>query len=52
MELRTKSKRPGMDCYTDVYFDQCEGFSEHINDPVAMILNEKSNLNIVQEETE
>ena len=76
MELRTKSKRPGMDCYTDVYFDQCEGFSEHINDPtaykivlvndgsfvvdeqgqyrmitgpVAMILNEKSNLNIVTE---
>lgn len=33
MELKTKSKRPGMDCSIDVYFDRTKGFSKYINDP-------------------
>lgn len=32
MELKTKSKRPGMDCSIDVYFDQTNGISKYIND--------------------
>ena len=32
MELKTKSKRPGMDCSIDVYFDRTKGFSQYIND--------------------
>lgn len=32
MELVTKSKRPGMDCTLDVYFEQTEGLPKYIND--------------------
>ena len=32
MELKTKSKRPGMKCSVDVFYDRTDGFSEHIND--------------------
>ena len=31
-ELITKSKRPGMNCSIDVFFEETEGFSAHIND--------------------
>lgn len=32
MELITKSKRPGMSCSIDVFYEMTEGFSAHIND--------------------
>ena len=32
MELVTKSKRPGMDCTLDVYFEQTVGLPKHLND--------------------
>ncbi|MBE7069922.1 MAG: helix-turn-helix transcriptional regulator [Ruminococcaceae bacterium] len=32
MELKTKSKRPSMDCSIDVFYEQTEGFSKHLND--------------------
>ena len=32
MELRTKSKRPGMNCYIDVFYERTKGFSAFIND--------------------
>ena len=32
MELITKSKRPGMNCSIDVFFEETKGFSAHIND--------------------
>ncbi len=32
MELITKSKRPGMNCSIDVFYEMTEGFSAHIND--------------------
>lgn len=32
MKLVTRSKRPGMDCSIDVFFDRTEGFSPYIND--------------------
>ncbi len=32
MELVTKSKRQGMDCTLDVYFEQTEGLPKHLND--------------------
>ena len=32
MELITKSKRPGMNCYIDVFYEETKGISAHIND--------------------
>ena len=32
MDLITKSKRPGMDCYIDAFYDHTKGFSSYIND--------------------
>lgn len=32
MELKTRSKRPGDDREIDVFYEETEGFSEHIND--------------------
>ena len=32
MELKTKSKRPGMNCSIDVFYEENKGFSEHLND--------------------
>ena len=32
MDLVTKSKRPGMDCSIDVYYEETEGFSKHLRD--------------------
>ncbi len=32
MELVTRSKRPGMDCSIDVYYEENTGFSEYLND--------------------
>ena len=32
MELVTKSKRPGMDCTLDVYFEQSDGLPKYLND--------------------
>ena len=32
MELKTKSKRPGMKCTVDVFYDSTDGFSGYIND--------------------
>ena len=32
MELITKSKRPGMNCYIDVFYEETKGFSARIND--------------------
>lgn len=32
MELITKSKRPGMNCSIDVFFEETKGFSAYIND--------------------
>ena len=32
MELITKSKRPGMNCSIDVFYEMTEGFSAHMND--------------------
>ena len=31
MELITKSKRPGMNCSIDVFYEEAKGFSAHIN---------------------
>ena len=35
MELVTKSKRPGMDCTLDVYFEQTEGLPKYINEALT-----------------
>ena len=35
MELRTESKRPGMKCSIDVYYEHLDGFSEYLNDPAT-----------------
>lgn len=35
MELVTKSKRKGMDCSIDVFYEQTVGFSKHINDKTS-----------------
>lgn len=32
MELVTRSKRPGMECSIDVFYEECAGFSEHLDD--------------------
>ncbi|MBR3206320.1 MAG: helix-turn-helix transcriptional regulator [Bacillus sp. (in: Bacteria)] len=32
MELKTKSKRPNMNCSIDVFFEKKNGFSEYLND--------------------
>ena len=32
MDLVTKTKRPGMNCTLDVYFERGAGFSKYIND--------------------
>lgn len=32
MELRTKSKREGMNCAIDVFYEETPGFSTHLND--------------------
>ena len=32
MELKTKSKRPEMNCSIDVFYDEAQGFSSYIND--------------------
>lgn len=32
MELVTKSLRPGMPCELDIFYEENDGFSEHIND--------------------
>jgi len=32
MELKTRSKRPGDNREIDVFYEETEGFSEHIND--------------------
>lgn len=32
MELKTKSKRPGMNCSIDVYYEKTKGFPTHLND--------------------
>ena len=32
MELITKSKRPGMNCSIDVFYEETKGISAHIND--------------------
>ena len=32
MELKTKSKRPGMNCSIDVFFEKGKGFSAYLND--------------------
>jgi len=32
MELKTKSKRPEMNCAIDVFYDETQGFSNYIND--------------------
>lgn len=32
MELITKSKRPGMNCSMDIYYEQTVGFSKYLND--------------------
>ena len=32
MELITKSKRPGMNCYIDVFYEETKGISAQIND--------------------
>ena len=77
MELVTKSKRKGMNCSIDVFYEQSEGFSKHLNDktcykiilinsgsfvvedngkylaistPAAILINEKSDFNIISEE--
>ena len=77
MELVTKSKRKGMNCSIDVFYEQSEGFSKHLNDktcykivllysgsfvvkdngkylsistPAAILINEKSDFEIISEE--
>ena len=35
MELKTKSIRPEMNCSIDVFYDETNGFSKHINDTSA-----------------
>ena len=35
MELTTKSKRKGMNCSIDVFYEQSVGFSKHINDKTS-----------------
>ena len=32
MELKTKSKRPGMNCSIDVFYEKVKGFSAYLND--------------------
>ena len=32
MELKTKSKRPAMDCSIDVFYEQTDGFSKYLDD--------------------
>ena len=32
VELKTKSKRPGMNCSIDVFYEKKKGFSEYLND--------------------